>query len=252
MTPGPCDSALAQAEDSRDRANNVGGELVYTRYRDAQRSARVWREVAVMCPGRFSEGVMASAQMDHLSGILAARLGIAVSAHRTAIDEHTDLQLDDHAAAGLALAQDRAGFAMEVLASRHKADKTLLALSDRRKALASGFAARTSEQTSREKVYSVQTLLKDPDSATDDATGLLSPTSAYVEMDAVREQLGALAERSGSNGNGNNGVTDGIVIQDEDTARTLASLLSEEAAQAMRLGYPAHDTALFAARLAQS
>ncbi|KAB8294572.1 hypothetical protein DSM100685_0365 [Bifidobacterium avesanii] len=258
MTPSPCEQSLADAEDARAGAF-AGANPSYVRYREAARAAVLWRDAAVACPGRFAEGVLESGRMSHRAAQLAGRLRVEYSspADRTTIDEHTEVKLSAAQAAGLALAQDRAGFAMEILSAKLKSDPTLLTLSDRHKALGSGFAAHASSgdagsdgsgngngngsSDTRQKVYSVQRLLTDPSTTVDDANGLRASTSAVVEMDAVREQLQALAG-DGENGSGSDGD---IVISDASTATTLAALLSEEAAQAFALGYPTYDAALF-------
>lgn len=246
-TVEPCERSLADAENAGG-GSYYGANPRYVRYRLAARAAAAWRDVAVMCPGRFAQGVLTSGQMAHRAAKLAGLLGIAYNTGRTSVDEHTELHLTESQAAGMALAQDRAGFAMEILSARQRADAALLALSDRHKALGSGFAAHAADRDERQKVYSVQRLLADPVSIVDSANGLRASTAGLVEMDAVREQLEALAFPGGNGTEADeaHGFS-AIIIADEATAVTLAALLSEETAQAFALGYPTYDAAVFAA-----
>lgn len=245
LAPSTCDSALALAEDARAAADgtapaNVDSLVSWQRLRRASDASALWQRVAVACPGRFSQGVLASGQMDALAASMASRLGVAHASTRVSIDETTKLSLDSDTVSRLTTAQDRASFAFEILASRNRADSSaLLAASDRHKALAAGFAAHGADANARQKVYSVQRLLASPVSIVDDATGLRMSSVAAVTMDLVREQLAAL---SGEHGD------DSTVIADDATAVTLAALLASETADALNYGFPDFDDALFAAR----
>lgn len=253
--PDSCGIALAAAEDARDGADAPASRLTahgeagrigpanltrWQRLALASSARTLWRTVAVSCPGRFAEGVLTAAQMDRRAAALADAVHASyasLDAHRTVIDESTRLVVSSVVAGRMATAQDRAGFSYEVLASRHRADSTrLMAMADRHRALATGFAARTKDDAARQKVYAVDRLLASPNAVADDATGLTAPTVAVVAMDLVREQLAALTDGDGS---------DATVITDEGTADLLASLLAEEASQALELGFPAYDAALF-------
>ena len=260
LAPDSCERLLAGAEDARDAAEapaaaarteagriGAGNLTRWQRLSNAVEARTLWRQVAVSCPGRFAEGVLASAQMDRRASWLAdaAHVRYVPAAQgSTMIDESTRLVISSDVASGMARAQDRAAFAYEILASRHKADASeLLKLSDRHRALASGFAARTKDDAARSKVYSVQRLLDSPDTIVDDATGLGVATVAAVAMDLVREQLADLTDDDGS---------DATAIADESTASTLADLLAEEASQALELGFPSFDGALYATRVDKS
>ena len=262
LTPSSCELQLADAEDATamaatqpTAARSVESLTIWQRQRKAVQARDLWRLVGITCQGRFAEGVLESGRASSMAASMARRTGIAYADTTTRIDANTSLTIADDAAKGLALAHDRAGFAFEVLAARHTANGTLAKLSDRHKALASGFAAHTSDTDSRNAVYSAQQLLANPDVILDTASGLRVPTSAAVAMDLVREQLSALATSSSgdttANGDGSADTTR-IMISDDATASVLANLLSEETSQALQLGFPQFDEALFTTRVATS
>ncbi|WP_169275412.1 hypothetical protein [Bifidobacterium moraviense] len=260
LAPDSCERLLAQAEDARDAANapvsaartdagriGAGNLTRWQRLAGAESARALWRQVAVSCPGRFAEGVLSSAQMDRRAVALADAAHthyVSAADGGTVIDESTKLVIASDVAGTMATAQDRAAFAYEILASRHRADSSaLLTLSERHRTLAAGFAARTKDDDARRKVYSVQQLIASPDAVADAATGLRVPTVSAVAMDLVREQLADLTDDDGS---------DATIIADESTARTLADLLAEEASKALELGFPSFDAALFATRVDES
>lgn len=288
LAPNSCELQLTEAEDASAMAAAHSGAVrgaesltIWQRQLKATQARDAWRSVAVTCQGRFAEGVLESGRASFMAAALARRAGIPYVDTVTTVNERTAITLANDTAGNMALAHDRAGFAYEVLAARHNANATLARLSDRHKTLASGFAARTPNTDSRGKIYSVQQLLANPDTILDAVSGLQAPTSAAVAMDVVREQLNVLAvssssssahssanssiespsnsaqsssgpENSETGGGSDAADTTHIVIADDGTAALLANLLAEETAQALQLGFPSFDEALFATRVASS
>lgn len=96
----------------------------------------------------------------------------------------------------MAVAEDRAGFAIEVLAARGQTAGATLALSDMHKtagqqlvALANGNFDDSGAQSSssgqndpRQKVYAIDQLLANPTTIADKASGQTVPTAAAIEM----------------------------------------------------------------------
>ena len=145
----------------------------------------------------------------------------------------------------MAVAEDRAGFAIEVLAARGQTAGATLALSDMHKtagqqlvALANGNFDDSGAQSSssgqndpRQKVYAIDQLLANPTAIADKASGQTVPTAAAIEMDCARAQIKAVTESKSST--------------ESDTLLILAALAAKHAYTAFQLGYPATDAALF-------
>ena len=161
----------------------------------------------------------------------------------------------------MSLAEDRAGFVMEVLAARDTPGATL-SRSDRHKTAGQLlFTASGLSRDPREKVYDIQKILASPTSMTDSTTGLSVPTTALTEIDCAREQLAAMADdgasakskhtdKTGNNTNGNgdtDSATDTNTVGTENDARlrVLSTLISSHITSAFALGYPDMDAFLF-------
>ena len=198
LTPlSDCESAYEWAEQASARLADTKSPVM-VRYISASEAPESWLGVAASCSQRFSEGGIRSAQS--LWGLMALGrlLGVSGSAGK-------DIDLGGLKASGdaedmfsaMALAEDRAGFSMEILAARGAGDRALK-LSDEHKTTAQQLiSASGAQQDPREKEYAVGRLLADPVTITDDATGLTVPTTAAVEISCAREELAAMPAADG-------------------------------------------------------
>ncbi|WP_143242387.1 hypothetical protein [Bifidobacterium bohemicum] len=269
-------SAAESAESCQDASRwleiDLGdlapGNPTAARYLAGSAAARTWLDVAANCPSRFGEGVMKSAQLRHTSDIWAQKSGFATSpvneAHEN-LNEIARLDVPDEALTQMALAEDRAGFEVGVLAARNNPDATL-ALSDAHKAVAerlislAGGDGRTGADDPRRKVYNVSALLAHPYAIEDPATKLTAPTLAVIEMICARADVEALNDTTGKNGKAapsSKPSTPGSPtthpaspdnqssVEDPTATVKLATLIASRAYFAMTLGYPATDAALF-------
>ena len=241
----PCEQALTQATQAT-QANAVTdadvtglspAEPLMVRYLKAQSVPLAWIDVAGTCPARFGEGVLRNAQSKYQLATMAAKLGQdapAVSPAR--LDGVTEAAVPTDVLGAFALAEDRAGFAIEVLAARDETTGATLTVSDMHKTAAQqlvSLALRADDtyQDPRLKVYAVDQLLANPSTIADAASGRSVPTAAAVEMDCARTEIAALDTADGRS--------------NTDTVLILAALAAKHAYNALQLGYPADDTALF-------
>ncbi|WP_072724899.1 hypothetical protein [Bifidobacterium lemurum] len=228
-----CESAYVDARSRSSMMAADSGEPLLVRYIASLSQPDDWLEVAAQCSERFGEGALSSARAELVQASLAAKLGQS-AAQRTRyarLDGVESLDADPQALLDMALAEDRAGFAIEVLAARGVpyAD---LDTGDDHKATAQQLVSLAgvepdSEDDPRQKVYAVDTLIADADTVTDTATGLRVQMVAAIEMDCARAEA---ASWSGT---------------DAESAAILADLVAQHAYQAFRLGYPTSDAALF-------
>lgn len=244
----PCESAITSAM-AADTIIASGIPILMTY--DATLEARdAWLDTAVQCPARFGEGVMRAARM----AVTAQRLGetfdgadtdpgwstsgitsLDSATHQSALNELVDV-------ADAALAEDKAGFALEVLAAQGVEGASLQS-SDSHKAAAQMLAS-IGDDDPRQGVYDVTALLAHPTNATDNSTGLRAPTSAIVQMDAARALIDAAATRSD-----NAASTDDTTTIDRDIIdeawRAYAIQAADNARQAFLAGFPMTDEAIF-------
>jgi hypothetical protein len=134
----------------------------------------------------------------------------------------------------MAVSQDKAAYALEILASRERpTNSTYESLSLTHRDLATDFAedamgctsgkqdkACTDTDDPREKLYSVSALLSGTDDYTDTATGLHTNVAAAIEMNCGLEELAA-ADDPGS-----------------AVRAQLAAFIARDIASAYSLGYP--------------
>lgn len=220
QTMSACEQSYTAASSAYDIAANAGKPMML-RWLSASRAQSQWINVAADCADRFSEGVIRSAQASLLASQFAARLGITDNSGA----DHADVSLDNVASldvstsalTSMALAEDRAGFSVEVLAARGTTDATLtvadahkatgerlisLAQAYNRSASASSGSTGTSSSINssindpRQKVYDVSSLLTNVNDIVDPATGLRAPTYAVVEINCAREELAAVNGQS--------------------------------------------------------
>ena len=235
-----CESAYLSASRNSGRMTGASHHVI-ERYLSAQQASLDWVETAVQCSARFGEGTMRSAQARHTVRMLAASLGIAIDPITPSrLDDVSSLDVDDDSLSTMSEAEDAAGFATEILAARSIGDVSL-DLSDRHKATAQRLASLAgSDDDHRAKVYDAATLLANPDTMVDEANGLQAPTSAIIEMNCARGEIGAVA--ASSNAAGERASSN---ESRKTSLRTLADLIADRAELALNWGYPAFDEALF-------
>ncbi|MBT1170843.1 hypothetical protein JS536_06740 [Bifidobacterium sp. SO4] len=127
----PCEQALTLVNDA-DWAS--AGSPMMVRFVVGQSIPLKWIDVATYCPGRFGEGVLRDAQTKADLASLADRLGGTEPAVTPArLDGVTSAVAGTDVLDAMAVAEDRAGFALEVLAARGQTEGATLALSDMHK-----------------------------------------------------------------------------------------------------------------------
>lgn len=249
-TMSPCEQALVTST-AADALPDGTPQLRY--YMTLRSVPLAWIDVAAQCSDRFAEGTLRNAQTKQALATLAGKFGQSapeVTAAR--LDGVTSLDIQTSALDAMAVAEDRAGFAMEVLAAQGKTAGATLRLGDMHKtasqqlvSLAEKGASSTSSTSSasstsstgqshadpRQKVYAVDALLANPVTIPDKASGLTVPTAAAIEMDCARAEIAAVADTESK--------------PDADTLMILSALAAKHAYTAMQLGYPATDAALF-------
>ena len=93
-----------------------------------------WIDVAGYCSGRFAEGTLRDAQTKQWLAFLADKFGQSAPEVTPArLDGVTSANVDRPVLDAMAVAEDRAGFAIEVLAARGQTAGATLALSDMHK-----------------------------------------------------------------------------------------------------------------------
>lgn len=262
LQSSPCEQAYALATRAETR---VGADQpVIVRYLAATEARDQWLVVAANCPQRFAEGSLRSAQHALLLKNLAATVhqatdtddGSPLNTDGSPVNTGTSTisGVDGSVLASMALAEDRAGFAIEVLAARG-VEHASISSSDAYKATASRLMSAAAGATDlRQKVYSVDLLLKEPRTTVDAANGLTASTVATIEMDCAREEIEAASHitgtvtgtDSGSTGRAQQGTAAlTSARQREQNLLTLAINASNHARSAIELGYPSFDHALF-------
>ena len=310
QTVSDCERAYYAAVDAE---TSLTGPFVLQSLAAAD-AATQWLDVAVDCPSRFGEGVTNAVRLtsryatagigaddgtndtDDAAAIATADIWPSLTAARDAADPSassasasddttgTAAAIPASALAAMALAEDRAGFILQIMAARGDGDVTL-AMSDahhtagERLFSLSGLAI---DDDPRLKTYDASALLDHPSTLVDPATGLSAPALAVVEMNCAREEIAAV-DPSGDDADSGTAdtagtATDGTATDDTatddtatgasdadgtatddsgatasssaDAARTTRRALAELIASRLRLafdhGYPMFDEALFA------
>ena len=257
---GTCERFL---ETAQSYSNTMGDANIplYLRYFTASLAQYDWLNVALQCPSQFGDATMRSAQAQHFTRLAANHFGFAYAPLTvTKLDTVDSLDLPGEALATIALAEDRAGFAAEVLAGRYDSftptsantssdaefvrrlasNATLLTMSDNHKEAAARLTMLSKgAQDIRRKVYDTRMLTTSEVNATDPATGLRTRTPAIVEMDCAREQLQRIDDLPASD-------IATAQSQSSDALLQLSLLIATHAVTAFGLGYPSADYALFA------
>lgn len=124
--PSACESAYWAADASTATMN--GRHHIIMRYLAAKQAVGQWSEVAATCTQRFAQGTIRSAQAEHVAVTLGTRIG-GNDTYRTVSDDSLrqvlGIDLDGATLGAMSLAEDRAGFVMEVLAARDTPGATL-------------------------------------------------------------------------------------------------------------------------------
>ena len=174
--PSACESAYWAADASTATMN--GRHHIIMRYLAAKQAVGQWSEVAATCTQRFAQGTIRSAQAEHVAVTLGTRIG-GNDTYRTVSDDSLrqvlGIDLDGATLGAMSLAEDRAGFVMEVLAARDTPGATL-SRSDRHKTAGQLlFTASGLSRDPREKVYDIQKILASTDE-------LLLVISTYTQI----------------------------------------------------------------------
>ncbi|WP_416174684.1 MAG: Cation-transporting ATPase [Bifidobacterium crudilactis] len=220
----PADSALARVEGRAEQETELSPcEVAYqgaqhdqaafdTAISSVQRSqasrsaSEHWIAVAANCTGRFAEGSMNSALALYALSRIEGTSPFSDAIAAVPSDAIAGSHLSSSEASAIALAEDRAGFGIEVLAARSGASSDSLRLSDNHKALAQSLVSLHPETSDpREKVYAVQQLLAHPATITDSVTGLSTTTSGQIEMDTARAIVEAMTVTKSSSENDTDG-----------------------------------------------
>ncbi|RSX52836.1 hypothetical protein D2E25_1407 [Bifidobacterium goeldii] len=272
--PSACETAYYAAESNTSVMATDSGAPMLMRFFAAQSATQQWVDVAGYCAHRFAEGTLRSAQAEYTASILGNKLDITPASRASSLEGITALHADADALGGMAVAEDRAGFVIEVLAAR-KVDGASLALSDDHKTAGQLlFSLSKASKDPRSKVYDVRGILAHPDTMTDSATGLSARTVAVAEITCAREELSAMtaetsentadsdaadrthtdsvdtaassADTSASSTDTSLGATTAAAnTQRSKTLRTLSDLVASRISLAFTYGYPAFDHALF-------
>lgn len=249
QTISDCERFYTLATDTTRTMNTA--PFGFQRYLAAQTVAHSWQLTAAYCANRFEEGSLKSAQAQAKASALGAQFNLpsGIQANRV-FDQSVSSTMNATSLRAIALAEDRAGFIVEVLAARGVPNATL-ALSDTHKATASELITlagnKGNKEDPREKVYDITQILAHPNIIVDQATGLSAPTIAVAQIDCAREELEAM--RKSSSDTGNNSDTGAITKTNQqqhvDDLFIMAQLISHNAALSFSFGYPSDDGALF-------
>lgn len=230
----PCEKAYFDATADNKIAHDQHQHII-RRYFSAQQAVSAWTNTAAQCPARFAEGTLRSAQARHMARALGDQLSVAVAPITLSrFDDVESLDVDSKSLATAAQAEDRAGFAVEVLAARNSGHATL-DISDRHKTTSQRFASFSGAIDDRRKTY--------------EATGLTAPTDATIEMNCARSEITAIAGSSNAaNDHSQSRVTNAKQSTDSraQSLGVLAGLIADRVELALDWGYPSFDEALFA------
>ena len=253
--PNACETVYALATEGSTALADASIPLSH-RYISALDVPQSWTQVAIECPRRFAEASLRSAQthyrLDSMAGILGVdTTGVPIIDFQALSDVEDDYDM----VKAMSLAEDRAGFAMGLLAARGSG-RQALEMSDEHKTAAQQLLLHSgSDEDPRQKVYTVSELLAHPDTITDPATGLKLPTTAVVEIGCVREELAAVDGESGADspennenppeGNDPDTATTGQAAAQAHNLNVLSRLVSSRTYTAFTYGYPHTDAVLF-------
>lgn len=248
LQPSPCEKAYADATANADIMADRSRHIIM-RYLAAQEAVSDWANTAAYCPARFADGTLRSAQARHTARLMAARLTINIAQPTLSRCDGIDsFDIDADSLSAMSVAEDQAGFAMEVFAARSIGHATL-DISDRHKTTSQRLISFSGAEDTRAKTYDVAQLLAHPDTIVDSATGLYAPTDAVLEMNCARSEIAAVAASSTSSNASTKSQTTSDDHSDDSREQSLgmlASMIADRVDLALDWGYPAFDEALFA------
>lgn len=247
LQPSPCEKAYADATANADIMADRSRHIIM-RYLAAQEAVSDWANTAAYCPARFADGTLRSAQARHTARLMAARLTINIAQPTLSRCDGIDsFDIDADSLSAMSVAEDQAGFAMEVFAARSIGHATL-DISDRHKTTSQRLISFSGAEDTRAKTYDVAQLLAHPDTIVDSATGLFAPTDAVIEMNCARSEIAAVESSSNSTSDSAQPRTTAENSSDDSRQQSLGiltSMIADRVDLALTWGYPSFDEALF-------
>ena len=247
LQPSPCEKAYADATANADIMADRSRHIIM-RYLAAQEAVSDWANTAAYCPARFADGTLRSAQARHTARLMAARLTINIAQPTLSRCDGIDsFDIDADSLSAMSVAEDQAGFAMEVFAARSIGHATL-DISDRHKTTSQRLISSSGAEDTRAKTYDVAQLLAQPDTIVDSATGLFAPTDAVIEMNCARSEIAAVESSSNSTSDSAQSRTTAENSSDDSRQQSLGiltSMIADRVDLALTWGYPSFDEALF-------
>lgn len=247
LQPSPCEKAYADATANADIMADRSRHIIM-RYLAAQEAVSDWANTAAYCPARFADGTLRSAQARHTARLMAARLTINIAQPTLSRCDGIDsFDIDADSLSAMSVAEDQAGFAMEVFAARSIGHATL-DISDRHKTTSQRLISFSGAEDTRAKTYDVAQLLAYPDTIVDSATGLFAPTDAVIEMNCARSEIAAVESSSNSTSDSAQSRTTAENSSDDSRQQSLGiltSMIADRVDLALTWGYPSFDEALF-------
>ncbi|KAB7790846.1 hypothetical protein [Bifidobacterium leontopitheci] len=192
--PSACESAYFAGE-AHSRTMRRSDRHIIVRYLAAKAAQDDWTQVAAACQKRFAQGTIRAAQAEHTAVTLGALLGRGDGYRSVSSSELRGAdgsELGGGVLGALSVAEDRAGFVMEILAAQNARGASLHASDDHKTAGQLLFTLSGLENDPRRKVYDITGFIGHTASMTDSQTGLSVPTIALTEIDCAREQLKAI------------------------------------------------------------
>lgn len=245
--PSPCERAYADATANADIMADRSRHIVM-RYLAAQEAVSDWANTAAYCPARFADGTLRSAQARHAVRLMASRLAIDIAQPTLSRCDGIDsFDIDADSLSAMSVAEDQAGFAMEVFAARSIGHATL-DISDRHKTTSQRLISFSGAEDTRAKTYDVAQLLAHPDTIVDSATGLFAPADAVIEMNCARSEIAAVESSSNSTSDSAQSRTTAENSSDDSRQQSLGiltSMIADRVDLALTWGYPSFDEALF-------
>ena len=275
----PCEQALTLVNDP-DWAGD--GSPMMVRFVAGQSIPLTWIDVATYCPGRFGEGVLRDAQTKAQLSSLAERLGgVAPTVTPARLDGVTSAVAGTDVLDAMAVAEDRAGFALEVLAARGRTDGATLTLSDMHKTAGqqlvsladgswgagsgnsgesgeSGSGSSSGSGTSSDDGDNGSTTASGSSNGTDNAGTHADPRKKVYDISQLLANPTTIADKASGQTVPTaaaiemdcaraeiKAVIDADAQFDDTTLSILAALAAKHAYTAIQLGYPATDAALF-------
>lgn len=219
----------------------------------------LWSSLAAECPDRIPQALMWSVHDRASLRTASAMLGLSRDVSPSIdISSLNAVDFDGDALSSMAVAEDRAGFALQLLAARGGQHATLEE-GDQRRAIAARLTSSAKNDNGpdrRQQVYSVTSLIAHPDLIVDSATGLSVPTAAVVEMDCARAITAAITAAATARSSSSATTTQGSAQKTQGATQKATRLGNAESLtllmalaqyhlwNAVQWGYPVVDSAL--------